>query len=201
MMEENDPVGTEGGEGVTVKPEESTPGLSFPNEPFPCPACGQMLAPSCRVCVACKHTIDPAELCKPPATVSPTETKVTAQAPVRFPWRVFFLVLAIWMIGASAAQHFLGPLKSQLVLGGVQIVTSVWVFYDALSQGLPKPLRWGVGSLLLWPLIFPWYLVRRAQPFSPCPFVETPASPMARTVLLVLLLVFFVLILRGGISA
>src|SRR5208282_1890306 len=43
----------------------------FPSEPFQCPACGQLLAPACRVCVACKHIINPAEIGRPHEVVSP----------------------------------------------------------------------------------------------------------------------------------
>ena len=46
----------------------------FPSEPFQCPACGQLLAPACRVCVACKRTIDPAEIARPREGASPAGT-------------------------------------------------------------------------------------------------------------------------------
>jgi hypothetical protein len=88
------------------------------------------------------------------------------------------------------------PLKGQLVLGGVQIVCSFWVFYDALEKRLPRPLRWGMGTLLLWPIIFPWYLARRQRPKQPCPFVEAQASPITRAALLVLLVVFVYLVFK-----
>jgi hypothetical protein len=94
-------------------------------------------------------------------------------------------------------QQVLSPLKSQLILAGIQVLSSVWVFYDAQDKHLPRPLRWGLGSLLLWPFIFPWYLGRRSKPSAPCPFVEAPAGPVARALLFVLLIVFIILIFRG----
>jgi hypothetical protein len=177
--------------------KSSFPDAEFPTEPFPCPACGQMLAPSCRLCVACGQAINPAEIKRPKMVVAIPDVVFPRPAPVRFPWRVFLLVLGIWMIAATAAQNFLGPVRSELVLGGAQILSSGWVFYDAQGKGVPKPLRWGLGSLLLWPFIFPWYLVRRKNPDALCPFVEAPSGPLARTVLLVLLLVIIFLVLRG----
>jgi hypothetical protein len=168
----------------------------FPAEPFPCPACGQLLAPSCRVCVACKHAIDAAEIRKPsvlPVVGEPTRRE---PEPVRFSWRIFLIVFAIWVVGASLVQRYMEPLKGQLVLGSVQILCSFWVFYDALEKRLPRPLRWGFGTLLLWPIIFPWYLARRKAPRQPCPFVEARVAPMTLAVLLILLAVFFYLIFK-----
>ena len=74
------------------------------------------------------------------------------------------------------------------MLGGVVILTSVWVYYDATAKLVPKPLRWGLGSLLLWIVMFPWYLARRRDPVAPCRFVEAEASSMTRLLLVMLLL-------------
>ncbi len=171
------------------------------SEPFPCPYCGQMLAPDCKVCVACKAPIDPAHIARlqPRVTTAPPPEAVAApivEAPVGFPGRVFFVFLGIWIILVSIVLSAFGPVKSQLLLGGVQVLTSGWVFYDAYEKGLPKPLRWGIGSLFLWLFIFPWYLVRRTRPAAPCPFVEGPAGPMTRALFIILLVVFLILILR-----
>ncbi len=177
------------------------PEARLPREPFACPHCGQMLAPNCRVCVACKTPIDPEQIARlqRPAIVAPPEIAVAArlEPPVRFPGRVFLVFFGIWIIVVSIVLRLLGPLKGQLVLGGVQVLTSGWVFYDAHERGLPKPLRWGLGSLLLWLFIFPWYLVRRARPAAPCPFVEGAAGPLTRALFIILLVVFFILLLRG----
>jgi hypothetical protein len=160
-------------------------------EPFPCPACGQLLAPSCRVCVACKHAIDPAEIRKPgvrPAVEMPARRE---PQPVGFSWRTFLVVFAIWVTGAALVQRYMPPLKAQLVLGGVQILCSLWVLFDALEKRLPRPLRWGIGTLLLWPIIFPWYLARRSHPEQPCPFIEARVKPATMAVLFILLAVLF----------
>jgi hypothetical protein len=170
----------------------------FPSEPFVCPACGQLLAPSCRVCVACRHEIDPAEIGKPRVPQVVEEPARRELQPVRFPWRTFLMVFAIWVVGATLVQRFMNPLKGQLVLGGVQILSSLWVLYDALEKRLPKPQRWGFGTLLLWPIIFPWYLARRQWPKQPCPFVEARVRPITRAILVVLLVVFFYLIFKQG---
>lgn len=161
-----------------------------------------MLAPSCRLCVACKQPIDPSQIAIPkparlPISLPGVQPGPRSFEPVRFPWRIFLVVLAVWVPGAMIVQDLLSPLQSQLVLAGIQVFTSVWVFYDAQEKHLPRALRWGLGSLLLWPLVFPWYLGRRSKPTSPCPFVEAPAGPVVRAILFVLLIVFFILIFKG----
>jgi hypothetical protein len=168
----------------------------FPTEPFPCPACGQLLAPSCRVCVACQHAIDPTEIRKPgvlPAVGKPAGRELE---PVRFSWRTFLIVFGIWVVGATLVQLRMAPLKAQLVLGGVQILCSLWVVFDALEKRLPRPLRWGMGTLLLWPIIFPWYLARRSRPRQPCPFIEARAKPITLAVLFIVLAVLFYLLFK-----
>jgi hypothetical protein len=176
------------------------PASDLNREPFPCPHCGQMLAASCRVCVACKQAIEPSGIAAP-RVLSPADAlQAGVAAPsesVRFPWGIFLLVLAAWMAGASAVQLLMTPLKSQLVLAGVQVLTSVWVFYDAQEKGVPKAFRWGLGTLLLWPVIFPWYLGRRSKPAGRCPFVEAPTGPLTPALLVVLLVVLIILALKG----
>ena len=107
-------------ESVTT---ESQPSVEqFPTENFVCPACGQLLGPACRVCVACKRAIDPAELRKPqvlPAIAMPERRELE---PVRFSWRTFVIVFAIWVVGATLVQSRMPPTRAQLVLGGVQIL-------------------------------------------------------------------------------
>jgi hypothetical protein len=165
----------------------------FPSEPFQCPACGQLLAPACRVCVACKHTINPAEIGRPQEVLSPaahapgTEPRLE---PVRYPWRIFFAVLGISFGLALILEGFLGEQKAQLAMGGAQTLAGVWVFFDALRQRIPRPLRWGVGSMLLPVVIFPWYLARRRKPQSRVPFVEAEAGPITRFLLFALLIFF-----------
>ena len=169
---------------------------AVPAEPFPCPACGQLLAPSCRVCVACKHVIAPGEIRQ--AEVLPGVAKPGRRElePVRFSWRAFLIVFAIWVVGATLVQRYMTPMRAQLVLGGVQIVCSLWVFFDALEKRLPRPLRWGMGTLLLWPIVFPWYLARRSRPRNPCPFIEARVSPRMLAVLFILLAVLFYVLFK-----
>lgn len=113
-------------------------------------------------------------------------------APVRFPWRLFFAVLGISLLLGLVFLQLWGEEKARWALWGVQSLASVWVFFDALRNRLPQPLRWGVGSLLLPVIVFPWYLARRRLPQSPCPFVEAKIGPVTRF-LLVALIIFFVL--------
>jgi hypothetical protein len=174
----------------TVPVESPAAVAEFPSEPFPCPACGQLLAPSCRVCVACRHAIDPAEIARPQAVampVAPAPGAASRPEPVRFSWPLFFAVLGI---SCLLVLIFQGLWKEQqqvlLAMGGVQTLAGVWVFFDALRQRIPRPLRWSLGSMLLPLVIFPWYLARRRAPQSAVPFLE--AGSAIRLVLFALLL-------------
>ena len=162
----------------------------FPSEPFQCPACGQLLAPSCRVCVACKHTIDPAEIARSREVASPAahaHSTGSRPGPVRFSWPIFFVVLGISCFLVFIFQDLWKEQQQVLLaMGGVQTLAAVWVFFDALRQGIPRPLRWSLGTMFLPLVIFPWYLARRRTPQSPVPFLET--VPAIRLVLLALLL-------------
>ena len=190
-------------ERAATQDDSSISAEGFPSEPFPCPACGQMLGPSCRVCVACKRPINPAEIkrAEPPAhgTFQPRIPNVRPSSS-RFSWSIFLIVLLFWFLLAGAAERFLGPAKSQLLLGSVVILTSAWVFYDAHNKLVPKPLRWGLGSLLLWIVMFPWYLARRRDPVAPCRLVEAEVSSLTRLLvamlLLLALLAFVVAVLK-----
>ncbi len=164
----------------------------IPADPFPCPACGQLLAPSCRVCVACKHAIDPVEIVQPqavPAAPAPSESLQPKLPAVRFSWPLFFVVLGV---SCFLVLIFQGLWKDQqnvlLAMGGLQTLAAVWVFFDALREGVPKPLRWSIGSMLLPLVIFPWYLARRKTPQAPVPILE--GGPAIRLVILALLLFF-----------
>ncbi len=175
----------------------------LPQEPFPCPSCGQMLAPTVRVCVACKQTIDPAQITRAQAGPGPFETHGTqpATARVQFPWPLFFVLLAVRLLAAVIAQRHWGLVKAELALGSLELLTGAWVFFDAQQRGVPKPLRWGIGSLFLWILVFPWYLVRRKTPQASCPFVEAEVGPVTRALFIILIVLFLLgaadLILKG----
>jgi hypothetical protein len=166
------------------------PEAEFPSEPFQCPACGQLLAPTCRVCVACKHAIDPAELVRGQSVVVPAVPAAATgpkPQPARFSWPLFFVVFGVSCFLVIILQ---GLWKDQqqvlLIMGGIQTLAGVWVFFDAMRQRVPKPLRWSLGSMLLPLVIFPWYLARRRVPQSPVPFLE--GGPVIRLVLFALLL-------------
>lgn len=191
MVDRSSPLNsTEGG----LRTRDPVLDAELPEEPFACPHCGQMLAPSCRVCVACKQPVDPAEARRHVAIRAALDSRETLPSTeaARFSWQIFFMVLAAWLLAALAAQQLLGPLKSQVLLGSVVFLSSAWVSFDAHEKGVAKPLRWGLGSLLLWIVVFPWYLSRRKTPKSPCPFIEAETGPLARA-LLFALVVFFLL--------
>ncbi len=174
----------------------------FPGEAFECPHCGQLLAPSCRVCVSCKQPIHPAEIRRTSAVDLPVQvhTLEPELPPVRFSWRMFFAVLAASWVATTVALHFLGFVQGRIVMSGLQLVSAGWVFLDARQKRIPKPLRWGVGSLILWMVIFPWYLVRRRSPEAPCPFVEAASGPFTRVMVLVVIIFFLVAILISNFS-
>jgi hypothetical protein len=191
-MTEHDKLNELESEATENRPSEE----QLPTEPFPCPACGQLLAASCQVCVACKHAIDPAEIRKPGVLLAVAKPARRELEPVRFSWRTFLIIFSIWVVGATLVQRVMPPLEAQLVLGGVQILCSLWVLFDALEKRLPRPLRWGMGTLLLWPIIFPWYLARRNRPAQPCPFVEARVRPAVAGVLFILLAVLVYVIFK-----
>ena len=166
-------------------------------EPFPCPACGQMLAPSCRVCVACNHAINPAEIRKEPPAVVARATASRTLAPVRFPWRLFLLFFWTLVVGAIVSEALIGAPKTQLAVGAVQLLSALWVSFDASAKRVPKPLRWGLATLLpTWLIILPWYLARRRRPEAPCPFVEAQVSRIKLAVLFILLAVLFYVVFK-----
>jgi hypothetical protein len=187
-----------GAEAGSPNPEAETvdspsPLAEFPTEAFPCPACGQLLGASCRVCVACGHTIDPAQIVRPQGAVAiapPAQASETKPVPVRYPWRIFFAVLVISFLLAQVFIELWGLEKAQLAMGGVQTLAGIWVFFDALSQRIPCPWRWGLGSMLLPVIIFPWYLARRRVPQSACPLFEREVGPIIRFLFFALAAVF-----------
>jgi hypothetical protein len=168
---------------------------AFPSEVFPCPACGQLLAPSCRVCVACKQPIDPAKINLTPVPVSLAEAAPAQSiiATVRFPWPLFLALLLIRILLAGLAERGWGLLKAELVLGAIEMICAVWVFYDANRIGAPRPFRWALGTVFLWPIVFPWYLVRRKMPRALCPFVEGIGLPIVLLALVAIGVLFALL--------
>jgi len=189
----------------STSPEAETvgspaPAVEFPTEPFQCPACGQLLAPACRVCVACKHPIDPAQIARPQAVALAAAHAPSTEPrpePVRFSWPIFFAVLGVsFFLGLIySAAIYKGLVKeeqAQLTLHAAPILAGIWVFFDALRRRIPRPLRWAVGTMLLLIVVLPWYLARRGTPQSPVPFIEREVGPVTRFVLFALLVFFLV---------
>jgi hypothetical protein len=168
---------------------------AFPNEPFPCPHCGQMLGPRCRVCVACKNSIDPADIRTFQPVVHAIEPQTPlppAIAPARFSWKIFFLVFSVAWLTAIVVLEIWGPEKGQAYLGLIPLISAPWVIFDAHQKRIARPFRWGIGSLILWIVIFPWYLARRKTPKAPCPFVEGIGLPILLLVYIIVLIVLIV---------
>ncbi len=157
-----------------------------------------MLAPSCRVCVACKQLIDPAQIrvtTQAQAAAAEPEEARPATVNVRFPWLLFFILLLVRIVAAGLIEQRWGLIKAELVLGSIEMFCSVWVLFDAKRSGVPRPFRWALGTLLLWPIVFPWYVVRRKTPSARCPFVEGIGLPL---VLLVLVAIGLLIVLVRG---
>jgi len=186
---------------TTARKSDSTSGdghPSFPSEPFACPYCGQMLAPSVRVCVACRQPINPRDIAAappPPPAVVPASTwtrtprtrRGEIQPRVQFSLLIFLIVLATSLGVATLALETLGPVKSQYVMPGIVLFSSIGVFLDASHRKLPKPLQWSIASLLVWIVVFPWYLARRRQPDATCPIIEMEARRFIRVILVLVL--------------
>lgn len=164
----------------------SLPNNAFPSEPFPCPACGQMLAAACRVCVSCRRAINPAEIGRPElgTELRRSDAPLEAAESVRFPWRIFWLVLSVSWLAAVIILLVSGPEKTRLLFGAVPLISAVWVVFDGARRRVTVPLRWGLGTLMLWPVFLPWYLARRKTPQARCPFVEGPGMPILLMVVL-----------------
>jgi len=173
--------------------EGHAPAEEFPSEPFPCPACGQLLAPTCRVCVACRHIINPAEIARPEEKVflaAPAPPQEPKPQPVRYPWTIFFAVLGVTILITMILAGLMEQQKAQMVMWGADVLAGIWVFFDAVRKGIPRPMRWGVGTILLTAFILPWYLARRNKRQSPVPFVEAEVGRVTRF-LAFALIVFF----------
>jgi len=176
-------------EGTSLRPA-----ATFPDEPFVCPNCGQLLAPSVRVCPSCKQAIDPSQIARPAVNMVLAEqvVRLPVKEYARFSWSIFFAAFGAWLVVAAIAESLLGSVTSQVLLFSLVALSSVWVYRDAREKNIPTPIRWSLGSLLLWMIIFPWYLARRRTPKAPCPLIEGEGGRVVRT-LLVILLVFFLL--------
>ncbi|MGH9445435.1 MAG: hypothetical protein ACRD3O_06900 [Terriglobia bacterium] len=166
----------------------------LPTEPFPCPHCGQMLAPSCRLCVACRQPIDIAQIRGPEPHILPGSPPDTAPAAIRsahFSWSIFFIVLAAAFVLVSIAVRLVGRETSELVFTGITFACAGWVYMDARAKGLPRPWRWSIMTLFFWLIFFPWYLGRRRTPQAPCSVMESAHSVFFRALFWFVLIVIF----------
>ncbi len=172
------------------------------DEPFPCPACGQLLGPMSRVCAACRQPVDPANI-KRREAARPTErpAKAAAAPPVSFSWQIFLVVLLAWLVLVGVSLSLVSLAKAQLISFGAVLGSSIWVLQDARAKSIPKPFRWALGSVMLWIVFFPWYLSRRRSPAAPCRWVEAELTPVGRFLafaLLVLLVLSLVAAVTKG---
>jgi hypothetical protein len=183
--------------------EESRLALMRPTEPFPCPHCGQMLAPSCRVCVACNQSIDLAQIGRSERAVPILPKSGAAPQPIRnaqFSWAIFFAVLAAALALVSISSRVVGVQTSELLFLGITFACAGWVFMDAQAKALPRPWRWSVMTLFFWLIFFPWYLGRRRNPQDPCPVMESPNSVFFRALFWFVLVVLFLSLIAAFIK-
>lgn len=171
-----------------------------PPEPFACPHCGQMLAPECRVCVACRQPIEidkigdggRTDLLQPQADTLPSKSVRS-----HFSWAIFFVILAAALVLMSVAIRLIGLEASRLVFVGIMFICAGWVFYDARFKGIPRPWRWSIMTLFFWIVFFPWYLGRRRTPESPCAVMESPTSVFFRALFWFVLILLFLTLLAA----
>ena len=183
--------------------------VALPLEAFPCPHCGQMLGPEVRVCAACHRAIDPAQIRvavdHPPEVARTFTEKAPVARRTPFPWAVClggFLGLILLMglaearFGPAAITHYVEASVRYVEL--VPFATALWVLFDASRKRVPRPVQWGLATMLLWPIAFPWYLARRRRPDTVCPFVESGAGSVVRIVLIWLLINIAAVIFFGS---
>jgi hypothetical protein len=108
---------------------------------------------------------------------------------------LFFVALTL---AGIVSEALIGPPKTQLAVGAVQLLSAIWVSFDAAAKRIPRPLRWGLGTLFptTWLIILPWYLARRRQPEAPCPFVEARVRPTTMAVLWIVMAALFYVVLK-----
>jgi hypothetical protein len=199
MNEDTAKLAAEGSLAASAEPHSGSPAAaSFPAEAFPCPHCGQMLGPSVRVCAACRERIDPVQIRLPAVSAAAPAAHAAAQKAAErprntpFPWvAVGLLLLSTMFVVAAAEKRFGIPATvhgSRIAFGFLQLATSLWVIFDAYRKRIPQPLIWGVGTMLLWIVVFPWYLARRRKPSTVCPLIESGARSLLWIVLLSILI-------------
>jgi hypothetical protein len=154
-----------------------------------------MLAATCQICVACKKPVDFARILREPLTEEAPPSPLLREPriePARFSWGIFSVIVLIYFVLASLAQGFLGSKGAPYAMIGFVISSALWVYADARGKGIPKPAGWALACLLLWLVFFPWYVSRRRTPYAPCPIIEGEHGPVARAVILFLVLMTLV---------
>lgn len=197
FVDEVNPKAIEGVAERAESPQSEPPDV---DEPFECPHCGQMLAPTCRVCVACRQPVDRSLIKKREAQPIPEAPILAPPQPVgriQFSWRIFLVVVGVYVGLVFLSESYLAAANYEALLMGVLFGTSLWVLYDAHVKRVPHPLRWGVSSLLLWIVVFPWYLSRRRTPKLPCPIMEGQTSVFLRAVIGVIVIFLFLSIVAA----
>lgn len=179
----------------------ATPALTqaAPDEPFACPNCGQLLGPACRVCVACRQPVDFAKVAAPPKEEVPFAPARQSAAPSgtgasrgQFSWPIFGLSVLVYVVIVVAAGSLLSANSFTGFLVGLFTACTVWVIYDAFARRVPHPFRWGLGTFLIWIVVFPWYLSRRRTPEVPCTIMDAPGRSFVWTVIYVFILCIIV---------
>lgn len=186
----------------TGVPEAAKP----PADPFPCPNCGQMLGPGCAVCAACRAPVDftkvrtatePAPAFAPapgsgaPEVANrqgPSPLGKDAPSPSQFSLPIFIISVLVYLTVVGAAARVLPITDFRYFLAGLLVACTGWVIFDAHARRIPHPLRWGLGTLFIWVVVFPWYLSRRRTPAMPCPIMDAQSRYFARTVVFVFVL-------------
>ena len=100
----------------------------FPDEAFECPYCGQMLAPSCRVCVSCKLPIDPARIQRKREEAEAAAIEAKPELPrVRFNWSILLAVLGVFLFIAIVTSLLVGPADAPTAMQVMLFVCAGWV--------------------------------------------------------------------------
>lgn len=180
----------------SMNPSDSTTAAALA-EPFECPNCGQMLGPGSTVCPACRQAVDftkvKATASKPVSALPVDAQAEKPQAPFaagknQFSLPIFVASVLVYLTVVGMAANFLTITHFRYFLAGLLVGCTAWVIYDARARSVPHPLRWGLGTLFIWVVVFPWYLSRRRTPEVPCPVMDAQTRFFARTVLFVFVL-------------
>lgn len=155
-----------------------------------------MLAPSCRMCVACGAPVDPSQVyqSRPAAVTAPSVPETSrpeekAVGPIsHFSWPIFFVCIAVYLLVAFAAERLLKPAEVRWFVGGLLVGCAAWVYFDARVRRVPHPLRWAIGAFLIWIVVFPWYISRRRKPETPCVVMEAQGTAFLRIVVWVIVI-------------